>query len=290
MPFSFIVVPGIRHRRDSDLYNRWLRQLLPKDFPDSRILLFNYDALHIFGGTRLLHATRHFLDNLVEKRRHDPLRPIIFLAHSVGGIFLKYALLQAWKTPKYRSIKESAGGIVFFGTPHHGFPDDMSMEALVHLIAGRLLVPSRCLSTPYATDLLQGSGLVKLAKERLRPLEAAATVHQRWLDAYRRQLRIVSFYETVPAVSFLGSPLGGPVGPNVGVRLCPSLRLFWGFQRLLNPPCPSQCPTGTWSSSARITTRITSSPARIFGTWWHGWASRVGHIYQTAGELQLTFC
>jgi hypothetical protein len=194
-------VPGFRHRCDPFNYNRWLRQLLPKDFPDSRILLFVYDALHVFGKARLFHAARHFLDLLINKRRHDPFRPIIFLAHSVGGVFLKYALVQAWGDPKYRSIRESAGGIAFFGTPHHGFPDDISMEALVHIIAGRLLVPSWSLLTPPITaQPLQGNGLLNPKEHRFRNPEAAATVHERWLDEYRIQLRIVSFYETMPAV------------------------------------------------------------------------------------------
>lgn len=60
---------------------------------------------------------------------------------------------------------------------------------------------------------------MKLGKGRLRALEAAATVHQYWLGAYRRQRPIVSLYETVPVVSFLAvlSSLDGPVGPNVGI-------------------------------------------------------------------------
>ena len=52
-------------------------------------------------------------------------RPIIFVAHSLGGIILKAALLQsdrarAGAQEHNRSIKTSTYGILFLGTPHQG--------------------------------------------------------------------------------------------------------------------------------------------------------------------------
>ncbi|KAF8530173.1 hypothetical protein BU17DRAFT_59944 [Hysterangium stoloniferum] len=52
-------------------------------------------------------------------------RPIIFIAHSLGGIILKSALLQANVAHKghllpHKWIHLSTYGIVFLGTPHQG--------------------------------------------------------------------------------------------------------------------------------------------------------------------------
>jgi len=56
------------------------------------------------------------LDEETEKR------PIIFVAHSLGGLVVKNALSLAFRTPEehLQQILECARGIVFMGTPHCG--------------------------------------------------------------------------------------------------------------------------------------------------------------------------
>ncbi|KAF2804401.1 tetratricopeptide repeat domain-containing protein [Mytilinidion resinicola] len=56
---------------------------------------------------------------------HTTRRPIIFVAHSLGGIIVKSALIHSDAARKgaleeHRSIKASTYGIVFMGTPHQG--------------------------------------------------------------------------------------------------------------------------------------------------------------------------
>ena len=66
------------------------------------------------------------------------MRPLIFIAHSLGGIVVKQvnpyytitlqdsvdlylqALLQARLEPRYETIRNATLGIIFFGTPHRG--------------------------------------------------------------------------------------------------------------------------------------------------------------------------
>uniref|UniRef100_A0ACC1R8X0 Uncharacterized protein n=1 Tax=Lecanicillium saksenae TaxID=468837 RepID=A0ACC1R8X0_9HYPO len=97
----------------------WLRHLLPDDLPRARILCWGYDA-NTHATDRVSwqylydHATTLSID-----------RPIIFVAHSLGGIVLKSALIHSdaarqGALAEHRSIKLSTYGILFMGTPHQG--------------------------------------------------------------------------------------------------------------------------------------------------------------------------
>ncbi|CRK14677.1 hypothetical protein BN1708_011202 [Verticillium longisporum] len=109
----------------------WLRDLLPKDLPQARILCYGYDAnthstRRVSWNNIYDHAT-NLVSDLYRKRKitNSINRPIIFIAHSLGGIVLKSALIhsngaQTGALPEHRSIKLSTYGILFMGTPHQG--------------------------------------------------------------------------------------------------------------------------------------------------------------------------
>uniref|UniRef100_A0A0B7KQ80 DUF676 domain-containing protein n=1 Tax=Bionectria ochroleuca TaxID=29856 RepID=A0A0B7KQ80_BIOOC len=109
----------------------WLRDLLPHDLPHSRIIYWGYDAnthnrsrvscQYLYGHAQTL------VSDLCRKRRltDSVKRPIIFVAHSLGGIIVKSALIHSDSSRQgalleHRSIKLSTHGIVFMGTPHQG--------------------------------------------------------------------------------------------------------------------------------------------------------------------------
>ncbi|PVF97371.1 TPR-like protein [Serendipita vermifera] len=105
----------------------WLRDLLPLDIPNARILTYGYDLdTRSFTSTSIQSIFRHaeaFVAGLTEVRSENRERPIIFLAHSLGGIILKKALALC-QVADYgsdrRCIKVSTHAILFFGTPHSG--------------------------------------------------------------------------------------------------------------------------------------------------------------------------
>ncbi|KAG8803083.1 hypothetical protein FRC17_006277, partial [Serendipita sp. 399] len=107
----------------------WLKDLLPDDLPQARILSYGYDAdTHSFAHTSSLNIFQHaeaFVEELSRQRRANPERPVIFLAHSLGGIILKRALAlchnDSFKSNHgFRDILTSTAAILFFGTPHSG--------------------------------------------------------------------------------------------------------------------------------------------------------------------------
>ncbi|KAI0869581.1 hypothetical protein GGS24DRAFT_478422 [Hypoxylon argillaceum] len=109
----------------------WPRDLLTAsdDFAHSRILVWGYDT-HVvgqfFSASDQQNISQHgnnLLIALQQERKEDPNRPLLFVAHSLGGIVVKVALGNSRESkhqPQYLSIYESTRGIVFLGTPHGG--------------------------------------------------------------------------------------------------------------------------------------------------------------------------
>ncbi|KAI5845888.1 hypothetical protein DFP73DRAFT_594082 [Morchella snyderi] len=109
----------------------WLRDLLPGKIPNIRVLTYGYDS-RTRGSTQLSCQTLHdhavdLITNMHQERSVTATkeRPIIFLAHSTGGIVVKEALIYSNSTnmnnlEHHKDIKISTYGILFFGTPHQG--------------------------------------------------------------------------------------------------------------------------------------------------------------------------
>ncbi|KAJ5771963.1 hypothetical protein N7520_002492 [Penicillium odoratum] len=62
------------------------------------------------------------LEAIRTKRKRAESRPILFLGHSMGGLLIKQALINAHNNnnQSHKSIKEAATGLAFFATPHSG--------------------------------------------------------------------------------------------------------------------------------------------------------------------------
>jgi hypothetical protein len=88
---------------------------------------YGYDA-HVsrfFSGAAsqasIIDHASDFLNGLHEIREEAAERPIIFIAHSLGGILLKEALRQSWESRlDLNAIVKSTIATIFMGTPHGG--------------------------------------------------------------------------------------------------------------------------------------------------------------------------
>ncbi|KAI0203059.1 hypothetical protein F4808DRAFT_458281 [Astrocystis sublimbata] len=103
----------------------WLEDFLPEVIPQARIMTFGYNSSLLFSHAkgRIEDFARQLLDKLWEMRNSHETRnrPLIFVAHSLGGIVVKKALILANEDKRrYGDILSSTIGITFMGTPHNG--------------------------------------------------------------------------------------------------------------------------------------------------------------------------
>lgn len=105
----------------------WPRDYLPQDIPQARVFIYGYNS-NVTNPQSMSNASvkdhANTLLNLLDLERSPQVnaRPpkIIFIGHSLGGLVIKQALLNAQEDPKYTSIRTGTYGLVFFSTPHHG--------------------------------------------------------------------------------------------------------------------------------------------------------------------------
>lgn len=106
----------------------WPRGLLPSEIKSARILTFGYDAYVlqslVASSNRLIDHATNLLTSLTTNRTKSNAssRPLIFIAHSLGGLICKVAILHSRNNAEahLRDIFHSTIGIIFMGTPHKG--------------------------------------------------------------------------------------------------------------------------------------------------------------------------
>jgi pimeloyl-ACP methyl ester carboxylesterase len=124
----------------------WPQDLVTETLPEARVLTYGYDThiRHAFLGpvsqNTLYDHAGDFLAALEAHRRKHPSRPLILVAHSLGGLLVKEALRRSRgydKNIPLRQIFESVVGIIFFGTPHGGAdPLSVAHHAVISLAKG----------------------------------------------------------------------------------------------------------------------------------------------------------
>ena len=156
----------------------WPVDLLPKDLPNVRILLWSHSTTRNFTS-RILDYARGLLSDIRAFRRDDAnLQLIAFVAQSGGGNIVKDALSIAIGRP-YEQIARQTIGILFLGTPHRCTEHLRNVERIA-----RLYRACGFHSTPMFRGLLNPNYLDDRNKR------FAAT-----LIPYLAGLKIYSFYE-----------------------------------------------------------------------------------------------
>ncbi|KAF3025139.1 hypothetical protein E8E14_014701 [Neopestalotiopsis sp. 37M] len=121
----------------------WPKALLPLNLPRARILTYGYDSRPIdtfsmVSSNCLQNHANNFLSALATNRSADEIknRPIIFVAHSMGGLICQDMLVASRCSPEIhlQRIVESTAGVMFLGTPHSGSALALYAERLAKLI------------------------------------------------------------------------------------------------------------------------------------------------------------
>lgn len=111
----------------------WIRDELPNRLPGVRFLLYGYDTTLCKSTSfqRIVDLAVSFINTLKTCGcAGRSSRPILFLAHSLGGVILKQALVSLVEGhDEYHAILNKIRGAIFFGVPSHGMniPDLMTI-------------------------------------------------------------------------------------------------------------------------------------------------------------------
>lgn len=172
----------------------WPKTLLPSEVSRARILTYGYDAYvvskSVASSNRLIdHATNLLIDLTNDRRRcNASSRPLIFVAHSLGGLVCKEAILLSRNNPNphRRDLFTNIKGIVFMGTPHKG-----------SWMADWARIPASALGLIKSTN----KSLLKILETDDQFLES---IQVRFLAMIReqreagRQLEVACFFEELP--------------------------------------------------------------------------------------------
>jgi len=170
----------------------WPQRLLPAKFTTARILTYGYDAYIVRGAVAsrngLSDHARNLLNDLTSARDKNPSRPIIFVAHSLGGLVCKESILLSRFSPEphLRPLFESTKAIAFMGTPHEG--SWMVDWAKTPAKALGIIKSSNC-------SLLE---VLQTNNKLLESLQDRFSDMIRYLREDGRKLEITCFYEELP--------------------------------------------------------------------------------------------
>jgi hypothetical protein len=155
----------------------WLRDKLPEDIPTFKQIIYGYDTP--LTDKRSFQIVEDLALSLIKSLRFvgktsPTAKPLIFFAHSLGGIILKQAIvILAGSSGAEKLILQRIRGIFFFGCPHLG----MEMSHLLAIVQGQ---PNEAL----VRDLSRENSYLSLLDDQFRGV------------ALFPQIRIISAYET----------------------------------------------------------------------------------------------
>ncbi|KAL4861938.1 hypothetical protein BDV12DRAFT_203507 [Aspergillus spectabilis] len=178
-----------------NLGRMWLRDFLSKDLPQCRTMIYGYNSkLSSHGVDTILDYGRELMEEIKKIRNTKELqqRPLIFIAHSFGGIILAHCLVRAIQTmeedhPAITSLHRATYGMILFAIPHKG----LVMDDIQQMLAGDQNHPR---------------------EQLLRQISSKSDVLMHQLADFKNLIRdrkVVSFYETEQTRQLVLDPESG---------------------------------------------------------------------------------
>uniref|UniRef100_A0A7N8XGR5 Protein SERAC1 n=1 Tax=Mastacembelus armatus TaxID=205130 RepID=A0A7N8XGR5_9TELE len=186
----------------------WPKSWLAADCPNLRVLSVEYDS-HLSDWMAkcpvenqrksLAYRSQELLNKL--KLAGVGERPVIWVAHSMGGLLVKKMLLDASKDPDMRGLLKNTKGIMFYSVPHHGTSMAEYSVNVRYLLFPSIEVRELCKDSPALRNL--NENFLNMAKEK--------------------EFKVLSFAETVPT----------NIGPMIKILVVPAQSANLGIGELI---------------------------------------------------------
>ncbi|KAK2613542.1 hypothetical protein N8I77_000449 [Diaporthe amygdali] len=167
----------------------WLKDFIPWQLDDAglkaRTWSYGYNSRTAFSAavTDITDEAGMLLDRIQGERitHEDKKRHIVFVAHSLGGILVKKAMVLAQERSKlYGDLLSKVYGVIFLGTPHRG--SDLAWWATFAAEILRTIQLGSGTNTAYVSALKRNS-------------TEFANISQQWVER-SEAVQIRTFYET----------------------------------------------------------------------------------------------
>ncbi|KAI1178312.1 hypothetical protein F4777DRAFT_113251 [Nemania sp. FL0916] len=169
-------------RNRNNFWPAWLRH--EQGLSHFRFFSFGYNANFHDSNNPLsiLDFSKSLLLHMRTYRQEDEsscigTKPIIFIAHSMGGLVVKKALIVGKHDDHYSSMLSKVHGIMFLSTPHRGSSHAHALNTLLSIMIGSS-------SKVYVSELESSSTSIEDIREQFRAICSS------W--------KLVSLYESLP--------------------------------------------------------------------------------------------
>ncbi|KAM9840051.1 protein SERAC1 isoform 1-T1 [Aulostomus maculatus] len=199
---------GEEEKDEDDYTECWPKSWLAADCPNLRVLSVEYDS-HLSDWMAkcpvenqrksLAYRSQELLKKL--KMAGVGERPVVWVAHSMGGLLVKKMLLDASEDPDMSGLLKNTKGILFYSVPHHGtFMAEYSVNVR-YLLFPSIEVRELCKDSPALRNL--NENFLNMAKEK--------------------EIKVLSFAETLPTT----------IGPMIKILVVPAQSAHLGIGELI---------------------------------------------------------
>ncbi|XP_034015489.1 protein SERAC1 [Thalassophryne amazonica] len=186
----------------------WPKSWLAADCPNLRVLSVEYDT-HLSDWMAKCPAENHRKSlayrsqEILKKLKLAGVgeRPVVWVAHSMGGLLVKKMLLDSAQDPDMHRLLKNTKGVLFYSVPHHGTSMAEYSVNVRYLLFPSIEVRELCKDSPALRSL--NENFLNIAKEN--------------------EFKVLSFAETVPT----------NIGPMIKILVVPMQSANLGIGELI---------------------------------------------------------
>ncbi|PLB50321.1 hypothetical protein P170DRAFT_405285 [Aspergillus steynii IBT 23096] len=146
----------------------WIRDDLAKHARGGAAILYGYDS-KLNGSSSFQNINdlaKELIDQLFSHRAPGSVTPLIFLAHSLGGLVVKQALRDLAENhpdDEYKNLLSAVRGAIFFGVPNRGM-EHGEFEAVVQNNPNGVLIQDLSLRSNFIRQLTRAFDTLPFVK------------------------------------------------------------------------------------------------------------------------------